>query len=237
MQALQDEQEIMGAIANMTIETYAMESAVLRVGKMVARLGETAATLPIAMTRVYLMSAMDRVESAAKIVLAAASEGDLLRTHMAILRRLCKYEPFNSVALATSNCATGDRSRKVRLGLDEKIAQICTMRPGLSPKRPRARRDRRAPRSASQGRVPDTARMGCATRGRPGPSVLLRPLQPSRPPTSVISRSYRRSHVTFMGDPRHGLEPPQMFKLCKVPRSTRTGESCYESPRVVTVRG
>jgi butyryl-CoA dehydrogenase len=99
MQALPDEQEIMGAIANMTIETYAMESAVLRVGKMVARLGETAATLPITMSRVYLMSAMDRVESAAKIVLAAASEGDLLRTHMAILRRLCKFEPFNSVAL------------------------------------------------------------------------------------------------------------------------------------------
>jgi butyryl-CoA dehydrogenase len=100
MQALQDEQEIMGAIANMTIETYAMESAVLRVGKMVARLGETAAMLPIAMTRVYLMGGMDRVESTAKIVLAAASEGDLLRTHMAILRRLCKYEPFNSVALS-----------------------------------------------------------------------------------------------------------------------------------------
>ena len=100
MQALQDEQEIMGAIANMTIETYAMESAVLRVGKMVARLGETAATMPIAMTRVYLMGAMDRVESAAKIALAAAIEGDLLRTHMAILRRICKYEPFNTVALA-----------------------------------------------------------------------------------------------------------------------------------------
>jgi alkylation response protein AidB-like acyl-CoA dehydrogenase len=99
MQALQNEQEIMGAIANMTIETYAMESAVLRVGKMVARHGETAATLAIAMTRVYLMSAMDRVEGAAKIVLAAASEGDLLRTHMAILRRLCKCDPFNSVAL------------------------------------------------------------------------------------------------------------------------------------------
>ena len=52
------------------------------------------------MTRVYLMGAMDRVESAAKIALAAASEGDLLRTHMAILRRICKYEPFNTVALA-----------------------------------------------------------------------------------------------------------------------------------------
>jgi butyryl-CoA dehydrogenase len=99
MQALQNEQEILGAIANMTIETYAMESAVLRAWKMVTRNGDASAALASAMTRVYLMSAMERIESAAKIVLAAASEGDLLRTHMAILRRLCKYEPLNSIAL------------------------------------------------------------------------------------------------------------------------------------------
>src|SRR5713226_8939135 len=35
MQAIQDQQEIMGAIADMTIETYAMESAVLRAQKIV----------------------------------------------------------------------------------------------------------------------------------------------------------------------------------------------------------
>ena len=51
------------------------------------------------MTRVYLMGAMERVESAAKAVLAAASDGDLLRTQMAILRRLSKHEPFDSIAL------------------------------------------------------------------------------------------------------------------------------------------
>jgi alkylation response protein AidB-like acyl-CoA dehydrogenase len=99
MQALQNEQEILGAIADMAIEAYAMESAVLRTRKIVARHGESSAALATAMTRVYLMSAIERVESAAKIVLAAASQGDLLRTHMAILRRLCKFEPFNSVAL------------------------------------------------------------------------------------------------------------------------------------------
>ena len=99
MQALQNEQEIMGAIANMTIDAYSMESAVLRLGKMVVRNGPTFAALATAMTRVYLMSAMERIESAAKTVLAAASEGDLLRTHTAILRRLCKYEPFDSIAL------------------------------------------------------------------------------------------------------------------------------------------
>jgi butyryl-CoA dehydrogenase len=51
------------------------------------------------MTRVYLMGAMERLESAAKAVLAAASDGDVLRTQMAILRRLSKYEPFDSIAL------------------------------------------------------------------------------------------------------------------------------------------
>ena len=40
MQAIQDQQEIMGAIADMTIETYAMESAVLRAQKLVAAKGE-----------------------------------------------------------------------------------------------------------------------------------------------------------------------------------------------------
>jgi hypothetical protein len=42
---------------------------------------------------------MEKVESAAKTVLAAASDGDTLRTQMAILRRLCKCEPWNTVAL------------------------------------------------------------------------------------------------------------------------------------------
>jgi butyryl-CoA dehydrogenase len=99
MQAMQDQQEIMGAIANMTIETYAMESAVLRAQKLATRNGEAGAANAIAMTRVYMAGALERIESAARMVVAAASEGDMLRSQMAILRRLCKYEPFNVVAL------------------------------------------------------------------------------------------------------------------------------------------
>jgi alkylation response protein AidB-like acyl-CoA dehydrogenase len=99
MQAIQDQQEIMGAIANMAMETYAMESAVLRAQKLVARNGEPGAALAIAMTRVYAAQAIERIESAARMTIAAASEGDILRSQMAILRRLCKYEPFNTVAL------------------------------------------------------------------------------------------------------------------------------------------
>ena len=99
MQAMQDQQEIMGAIADMTIETYAMESAALRAQKLVEAKGERDAALAIAMTRVYLTQAMEKIESAAKRIIAAVAEGDMLRTQLAILRRLSKYEPFNTIEL------------------------------------------------------------------------------------------------------------------------------------------
>jgi alkylation response protein AidB-like acyl-CoA dehydrogenase len=99
MQAIQDQQEVMGAIADMTIETYAMESAVLRAQKLVESKGEKQAALAIAMTRVYLTQAMEKIEAAAKRVIAAVAEGDMLRTQLAILRRLAKYEPFNTIEL------------------------------------------------------------------------------------------------------------------------------------------
>jgi alkylation response protein AidB-like acyl-CoA dehydrogenase len=99
MQAIQDQQEVMGAIADMTIEIYAMESAVLRAQKMVELKGEAAAELPIAMTRVYLTQALEKVEAAARKVIADVAEGDMLRTQLAIVRRLSKHEPFNAIAL------------------------------------------------------------------------------------------------------------------------------------------
>jgi alkylation response protein AidB-like acyl-CoA dehydrogenase len=99
MQAIQDQQEIMGAIADMTIETYAMESAVLRAQKLSETKGEAAAALAVAMTRVYLSQAFEKVESAARKVIAAVADGDMLRTQLAILRRLAKYEPFNTIEL------------------------------------------------------------------------------------------------------------------------------------------
>jgi len=99
MAALADQQEVMGAMADMLIEGYMAESALLRTRKIVEGQGEAAAALPIAMTQVYLSTAMDRIEAAAKRVIAAVAEGDMLRTQMAILRRLVKYEPFNVIGL------------------------------------------------------------------------------------------------------------------------------------------
>ncbi len=99
MQQIDQQQEIMGAIADMVIEIYAMESAVLRTMKIAGTQGEAVAALPIAMTRVYLSQAIEKVESAARKIIAAVAEGDMLRTQLAILRRLGKHDPHNTIEL------------------------------------------------------------------------------------------------------------------------------------------
>jgi alkylation response protein AidB-like acyl-CoA dehydrogenase len=99
MQAIQDQQEIMGAIADMVMEIYAMESALLRTHKLVNAQGESAAAIPIAMTRTYLAHAFEKIESAARRIIAAVAEGDMLRTQLAVLRRMTKYDAFNTVEL------------------------------------------------------------------------------------------------------------------------------------------
>ncbi|MBZ5546502.1 MAG: acyl-CoA dehydrogenase family protein [Acidobacteriia bacterium] len=116
MQAIQDQQEVMGAISDMTIEVYAMESAVLRAQKITEQKGEAAAALPVAMTRVYLTQAMEKIEAAARRVIAAVADGDMLRTQVAILRRLAKYEPFNTIALREQIAAKTMEAGKYRLG-------------------------------------------------------------------------------------------------------------------------
>ncbi len=99
MQAIQDQQEIIGAIADMTMEVYAMESALIRAQKIASAHGEVTAALPIAATKLYLAKATDKIESSARKVIAAVADGDMLRTQLSILRRLAKHEPYNVIAL------------------------------------------------------------------------------------------------------------------------------------------
>jgi butyryl-CoA dehydrogenase len=98
MQALADEQEVMGALADIIMETYAMESAALRAQKLAEKRGEAAANA-IAMTQTYIAKGMETIEAAAKKVIAAVADGDMLRTQLAILRRLTKYDLYNTIAL------------------------------------------------------------------------------------------------------------------------------------------
>ena len=98
MQDLQDQQEIMGALADCIIETYALESCLLRAEKLMAS-HANAATKAAAMTKLYAVRALEIIERSARRVLAAVAEGDMLRTQMAILRRLAKFEPNNMISL------------------------------------------------------------------------------------------------------------------------------------------
>jgi len=99
LEAIEEEQEVLAAIADMVIETFAMESGLLRALKAVQRDGEAAAATKIAMVRAYINDLLPQVDARAKTVLAAAEEGDTLRTELAGLRRFLRYTPANTVAL------------------------------------------------------------------------------------------------------------------------------------------
>ena len=57
------------------------------------------AAFAIKITQVYLSNALAKIDAAARKVLPAIAEGDMLRTQMAILRRLSKHEPVNTIGL------------------------------------------------------------------------------------------------------------------------------------------
>jgi alkylation response protein AidB-like acyl-CoA dehydrogenase len=98
MMGLSDQQEILMSVADIIMDTFAMESAVLRARKMAAVQGEAAVALQLDMTRVFCNDAVERIEGDAKNTLAAMAEGDELRTLLAALRRFTKMTPMNTVA-------------------------------------------------------------------------------------------------------------------------------------------
>jgi alkylation response protein AidB-like acyl-CoA dehydrogenase len=98
LQGLADQQEVMGAIADCVIEVYAMESCILRAEKLAAS-DDRAAEAAITMTRFYASKAMQVVELSSRKVVATVAEGDMLRTQVAILRKLAKHEPADTIVL------------------------------------------------------------------------------------------------------------------------------------------
>jgi butyryl-CoA dehydrogenase len=99
MQALADQQEVMGALADCISEVYASESCLLRAEKLRAARGDAAAKQAIAMTQYYMAKSAETVERSVRKVVAAVAEGDMLRTQMAIVRRLAKHEPADTIGL------------------------------------------------------------------------------------------------------------------------------------------
>jgi len=99
MTKLEDEEEIIGRISDIIMEIYAMESAILRVEKMLARGGKNKTDIYIDIVKAFVNDSIIRVETYAKELLSAIAEGDMLRTYLTALRRLIKHIPINTISL------------------------------------------------------------------------------------------------------------------------------------------
>ena len=93
---LADQQEVLMHAADILMEVFAAESAVLRAQ---AAAGSRRAALHEAAARVYVNDAVMRIEMSARQAVAAMADGDTLRVMMAALRRLSKTTPVNTAEL------------------------------------------------------------------------------------------------------------------------------------------
>ena len=99
MLALEHEQEVIGVISNLVMAVYAMESVLLRTQKKLAKASSPADEPGIAVARVCIHEAADRMEMEARRALARIAEGDTLRTQLSVLRRFLRRTPPDSIGL------------------------------------------------------------------------------------------------------------------------------------------
>ncbi|MCW3125688.1 MAG: Acyl-CoA dehydrogenase [Bacteroidetes bacterium] len=98
MQNLEKEQEVMMNIADMLIELFACESALLKTEKLISIKGAEACALNIDLTKVYISDSLERINLAGKHAITSFNDGDILRIMLMGLKRFTKLEPFNTVA-------------------------------------------------------------------------------------------------------------------------------------------
>lgn len=96
MMQLDKEQEILMNIADMAIETFNAESALLRLMKLADSKGAEAVALQADIVRTYLYDAADRINKAGRDALNGFADGDELRMMHIGLKRFTKQEPFNT---------------------------------------------------------------------------------------------------------------------------------------------
>jgi alkylation response protein AidB-like acyl-CoA dehydrogenase len=102
---LGEQQEVLGALSDMTTDLFTAESAVLRAAKLAKLRPGDRSALAGAMARVVLAGALDRIEAGARLVLSAAAAGDELRSQLALLRRFSRRLPADTIALRRSVAA------------------------------------------------------------------------------------------------------------------------------------
>ena len=99
MMGLAEQQEVLLNCADIIMEAYQMESAILRAKKLAEKDGEEAAARYVDMAAVFCNDAIQRIEMKARNTLAAIAEGDEGRTLLVALKRFTKNNsPINTIA-------------------------------------------------------------------------------------------------------------------------------------------
>lgn len=96
---IEDEQEVMMNLADILIEIYAAESAMLRTEKLISLRGEEACADYIAMTQIYMAQAVDKINAAAKEAIASFTKGDEQKVMLMGLKRFTKMDLVNTKEL------------------------------------------------------------------------------------------------------------------------------------------
>jgi alkylation response protein AidB-like acyl-CoA dehydrogenase len=96
---IEEEQEVMMNLADIMIEIYAAESAILRAEQLVNLRGEALGKIQVAMAQVYLSEAVQNISKAAKECMAAYTSGDEQKVMLMGLRRFTKMELINTKKL------------------------------------------------------------------------------------------------------------------------------------------
>jgi butyryl-CoA dehydrogenase len=89
---IKDEQEVLLALADVAIQVFAMESALLRGEKMARGLSESRQAVVQAAVKVQSFAAVERAGSAARRAATYVLEGDMLTMVLGGIRRFTRYD-------------------------------------------------------------------------------------------------------------------------------------------------
>ena len=103
-QKLANEQEVLAKLADIIIEIFAMESGLLRTLKIIDKSGEEKAKYQIDAVKVYVDETIPKIEGWAKQIVAYVEEGDMLRTQLAGVKKLARYQPIDAVDAEKGDC-------------------------------------------------------------------------------------------------------------------------------------
>ena len=95
--AIEEQQEILGLLADIAQEIYAMESGLLRALKSIDSVGENESKTKIDMVRLYVNDAMMRISNNAHLLMSAMEGGETLDSQLVMLRKTLQFTTINTV--------------------------------------------------------------------------------------------------------------------------------------------